>query len=75
MKKKNTQRTNIKKKAVNINKIYFIALRQLVIVFDVKTTSGGNTYKPEGSLAVLQSTSSTYLHTNSSNIEVDKITV
>ena len=54
--------------------IIIIAIRQLVILFDLKTsTSDGN--KPYGSLAVLNSTASTYLHTNSSDIEVEPITV
>jgi len=50
------------------------ALRQLVIVFDVRTAPNSG-FKPEGSIAVLNSTASTYLHTNSSNIEVEEITV
>ena len=47
----------------------------MVIAFDVKTTPSTSGYKPEGAIALLQSTSSTYLHTNSSDIEIDKITV
>ena len=53
----------------------FQALRQLVILFDVKTTSVNDTNKPDGSLALLNSTASTYIHTNSSEIEVHPITV
>lgn len=45
-----------------------------MIVFDVKTAAH-NDYKSEGSLGVLHSTASTYLHTNSSDIEVEEITV
>ena len=51
------------------------ALHQLVIIFDVKIAPSSNLFKPEGSLAVLHSTASTYLHTNSSNIEVEEIMV
>ena len=53
----------------------FNALRQLVILFDLKTTSQNDANKPAGSLALLNSTTLTYLHTNSSDIEVEPITV
>lgn len=54
---------------------FFKALRQLVIVFDVKIAPQGTGFRTEGSVAVLHSTASTYLHTNSSDIEVEEIMV
>ena len=51
------------------------ALRQLVIVFDVKIARDSNGYRTAGSLAVLHSTASTYIHTNSSDIKVEEIAV
>ena len=54
--------------------MYLTAIRQLVILFDLKT-SNNDANKPYGSLALLNSTASTYLHTNSSDIEVEPITV
>ena len=63
----------------NQGQIYFnkfiIALHQLVIVFDVKIAPHSNAFRAEGSLVVLHSTASTYLHTNSSDIEVEEIMV
>ena len=64
-----------KKHNIYLNIVYFQALRQLVILFDLKTTSKNDANKPDGSLALLNSTASTYLHTNSSDIEVEPITV
>ena len=60
-----------------INFKFFLkqALRQLVIVFDVKIARDSNGYRTAGSLAILHSTASTYIHTNSSDIEVEEITV
>ena len=46
-----------------------------MILFDLKTTSQNDSNKPAGSLALLNSTASTYLHMNSSDIEVEPITV
>ena len=46
-----------------------------MILFDLKTTSQNDANKPAGSLALLNSTASTYLHTNLSDIEIEPITV
>ena len=39
----------------------------------MKTTSVNDANKPDGSMALLNSTASTYIHTNSSEIEVHPI--
>ena len=64
---------------MNILKYFIIltAIRQLVIIFDAKIgqLDKSSTYRTEGVVAILNSTSSTYVHMKNSNIEVDQIKV
>ena len=51
------------------------ALRQFITLYDLKTTPSNNAYKPETSLALLNSTASTCIRVNNTEPEVDPITV
>ena len=53
----------------------FLALRQLVILFDVTVAPKKDKQKGSESVQLLNSVASTYIHFNSSDIEVDTITV
>ena len=55
----------------------FPALRQLVIIYDVKvvTIDKNSTLRKEGAVALLNSTGSTYIHTKESNVEMKHIEV
>ena len=54
----------------------FEVLRQLVILFDIKIAPRKDKHKDSASLIqLLNSIASTYIHFNSSDIEVDTITV
>ena len=59
-----------------IYKLYFfLALCQLVILFDVTIAPKKDKQKGSESVQLLNSIASTYIHFNSSDIEVDTITV
>ena len=53
----------------------FLALRQLVILYDLTVGPKKDKQRGSESLQLLNSASSTYIHFNSSDIEVDTITV
>ena len=57
--------------------LFFPALRQLVIIYDVKvaTIDKNSTLRKEGAVALLNSTGSTYIHTKESNVETEHIEV
>ena len=57
--------------------LFFPALRQLVIIYDVKVAmmNKNSTLRKEGAVTVLNSTGSTYIHTKESNVEIEHIQV
>ena len=64
------------KKKKNLVYCLFKALQQLVILFDLKIAPRKDKQKDSASsIQLLNSIASTYIHFNSSHIEVDTITV
>ena len=57
--------------------LFFPALRQLVIIYDVKVAmrDTNSTLRKEGAVTLLYSTGSTYIHTKESNLEMEHIEV
>ena len=57
--------------------LFFPALRQLVIIYDLKVVmmDKNSTLRKEGAVALLNSTGSTYIHTKESNVEIEHIEV
>ena len=54
---------------------FYIALRQMVVLHDVRLALPNDTNKPKDSVALLNSTTTTFIESNGEEVEVFPITV